>query len=96
MTPRISLRDSDIVNPIINLVVWLIAVSIGLLVVIIGWSYLSYLARLVFHASTPLAGRIAIGIGLSSIGLSLFAFFIWLFKLLVRNAVVYLRSTRKK
>ena len=90
------MRDPDIVNPIINLVVWLISVSIGLLVVIIGWSYLSDLARSIFYATTPLAGRIAIGVGLVSIGFSLFAFFIWLFKLLVINAVVYLRYSKKK
>ena len=83
-------NDRQTAHPIVNLVVWLIA--IGLLATVAGVTggRLVAVVSALLVADTPPAGRIAVALGMGVIALMLLVFFVWLVTTLLRNAAAHL------
>lgn len=83
-------RDRRLAHPIVNLVVWLIAIGMIATVAAVAGGRLFGVVGTMLAADTPLAGRIAVAAGMGVIALMLLAFFVWLVTALVRNAASHL------
>ena len=83
-------KDSRTPNPFLNLIAWLIAISLGVATVMavkVGPIMTDLISGL-FRRPTPLIGRFFMGIGLAIPALFLILFFVFLIVALVRNAVM--------
>lgn len=87
-------RDRRTAHPVVNLVAWLLAVAIMAAVAVAGGGRLVQVVGALLSAPTPLAGRVAVALGLGFMALLLLLFFIWLLAALVRNAAAHLRRRR--
>lgn len=87
-------RDRRTAHPVVNLVVWLLAVAIMTAVAVAGGGRLLQVVGALLSAPTPLAGRVAVALGLGFMALLLLLFFIWLLAALVRNAAAHLGRRR--
>lgn len=87
-------RDRRTAHPVVNLVVWLLAVAIMAAVAAAGGGRLVQVVGALLSAPTPLAGRVAVALGLGFMALLLLLFFIWLLAALVRSAAAHLRRRR--
>lgn len=87
-------RDRRTAHPVVNLVVWLLAAAIMTAVAVAGGGRLLQVVGALLSAPTPLAGRVAVALGLGFMALLLLLFFIWLLAALVRNAAAHLGRRR--
>lgn len=87
-------RDRRTAHPVVNLVAWLLAVAIMAAVAVAGGGRLLQVVGALLSAPTPLAGRVAVALGLGFMALLLLLFFIWLLAALVRNAAAHLGRRR--
>ena len=78
-------------HPIVNLVVWLIAIGLIATVAAVTGGRLVGVVGTLLVADTPLVGRIAVALGMGVMALLLLLFFVWLVTTLVRNAAAHLR-----
>lgn len=83
-------------HPIVNLVVWLIAIGMIVTVAVLAGGRLAGIVGTMLVADTPLAGRIAVVAGMGVMAVMLLAFFVWLVTALVRNAVAHLIRGRER
>ena len=83
-------NDRQTAHPIVNLVVWLIAIGLLATVAAVTGGRLVGLVGALLVADTPLAGRIAVALGMGVMALMLLLFFVWLVATLVRNAAAHL------
>ena len=86
--------DRQTAHPIVNLVVWLIAIGLIVAVAAVAGGRLAGLVGALLVADTPLAGRVAVALGMGVMALMLLAFFVWLVTTLVRNAATHLARGR--
>ena len=92
----VAARDRQLAHPIVNLVVWLIAIAtIGTVAVAAGGRLVGMVGAMLV-ADTPLAGRIAVAAGMGVMAVMLLAFFVWLVTTLVRNAVSHVTRRRQR
>ncbi len=89
-------RDRRVAHPIVNLVVWLIAIGMIVTVAALAGGRLAGIVGAMLTADTPLAGRIAVAAGMGVMALMLLAFFTWLVTALVRNAASHLTRRRQR
>ena len=82
-------RDRRTANPIVNLLMWLIAMAIMVTVAVAAGGPLVQVVGNLLSAPTPLAGRVAMALGLGVMALSLLLFFVWLVTTLIRSAVAH-------
>lgn len=87
-------RDRRTAHPVVNLVAWLLAMAIMAAVAVAGGGRLAQVVGALLSAPTPLAGRIAVALGLGFMALLLLLFFIWLLATLVRSAAAHLARRR--
>lgn len=87
-------RDRRTAHPVVNLVAWLLAMAIMAAVAVAGGGRLAQVVGALLSAPTPLAGRIAVALGLGFMALLLLLFFIWLLAALVRSAAAHLARRR--
>lgn len=87
-------RDRRTAHPVVNLVVWLLAMAIMAAVAVAGGGRLARVVGALLSAPTPLAGRVAVALGLGFMALLLLLFFIWLLAALVRSAAAHLARRR--
>ena len=83
-------NDRQTAHPIVNLVVWLIAIGLLATVAAVTGGRLVAVVGALLAADTPLAGRIAVALGMGLIALMLLLFFVWLVTTLVRHAATHL------
>jgi len=83
-------------HPIVNLVVWLIAIGMIVTVTALAGGRLAGIVGAMLVADTPLAGRIAVAAGMGVMALMLLAFFALLVTALVRNAVSHVARRRQR
>ena len=88
--------DRRIAHPIVNLVAWLLAIAVMVAVAVAGGGRLLQVVGTLFSAPTPLAGRVAVGIGLGVMALLLLLFFGLLVTVLVRHATAHLARGRRR
>ena len=88
-------NDRQTAHPIVNLVVWLIAIGLLATVAAVTGGRLVGLVGALLVADTPLAGRIAVALGMGVIALMLLVFFVWLVTTLVRNAAAHFTRRRR-
>ena len=79
-----------------NRVVWLIAIGLIAAVAVVTGGRLAGMVGALLVADTPLAGRIAVALGMGVMALMLLAFFVWLVTALVRNAAAHLAARRQR
>ena len=79
-----------------NLVVWLIAIGLIATVAAVAGGRLVGMVGAMLAADTPLAGRIAVALGMGVTALMLLAFFVWLVTTLVRNAAAHVTRRRER
>ena len=91
----VAARDRRTANPIVNLVVWLLAIAIMVAVAAAAGGPLVQVVGTILSAPTPLAGRVAAALGLGVMALMLLLFFAWLVTTLVRNAAAHLTGRRR-
>ena len=84
-------NDRQTAHPIVNLVVWLIAIGLIATVAAVTGGRLVGVVGTLLVADTPLVGRIAVALGMGVMALLLLLFFVWLVTTLVRNAAAHLR-----
>ena len=84
-------NDRQTAHPIVNLVVWLIAIGLIATVAAVTGGRLVGVVGTLLVADTPLVGRIAVALGVGVMALLLLLFFVWLVTTLVRNAAAHLR-----
>ena len=89
-------RDRQTAHPIVNLVVWLIAIGMIVTVAAVAGGRLAGIVGALLTADTPLAGRIAVAAGMGVMALMLLAFFAWLVAALVRNAAGHVTGRRQR
>ncbi len=89
-------QDRRIANPIVNLVVWLIAIGLIAAVAVVAGGRLAGLMGAVLTGDTPLVGRVAVALGMGVMALMLLAFFVWLLTTLVRTAAAHLAGRRPR
>ena len=89
-------NDRQTAHPIVNLVVWLIAIGMIVAVAAVAGGRLVGIVGTMLAADTPLAGRIAVAAGMGVMALMLLAFFVWLVTALVRNAAAHLGGRRER
>ena len=87
-------RNRRTANPVVNLVVWLLAMAIMVAVAVAAGGRLVQVVGAILSAPTPLAGRVAVALGLGFMALLLLLFFVWLLAALVRNAAAHLARGR--
>ena len=83
-------NDRKTAHPVVNLVVWLIAIGLMATVAAVTGGRLVAVVGALLAADTPLVGRIAVALGMGVIALLLLLFFVWLVTTLVRNAAAHL------
>ena len=83
-------NDRQTAHPIVNLVVWLVAIGLLATVAAVTGGRLVRVVGALLAADTPLVGRIAVALGMGVIALLLLLFFVWLLTTLVRNAAAHL------
>ena len=88
--------DRQTAHPIVNLVVWLVAIGLLATVAAVTGGRLVGLVGALLVADTPLAGRIAVALGMGVMALMLLAFFVWLVTALVRNAASHVTRRRQR
>ena len=88
-------NDRQTAHPIVNLVVWLIAIGLIATVAAVTGGRLVGVVGTLLAADTPLAGRIAVALGMGVMALMLLLFFVWLVTTLVRNAAAHLSGRRR-
>ncbi len=88
-------RDPRTPHPLVNLITWVCALGILVAVAVAGGGRLWRLVGTLLTAPTPLAGRVAVAVGLGVVALVLALFFGWLLVVLVQ-AVVAAPDRRKK
>lgn len=81
-------------HPVVNLVVWLIAIGLMATVAAVTGGRLVAVVGALLAADTPLVGRVAVALGMGVIALLLLLFFVWLVTALVRNAAAHLTRRR--
>ena len=81
-------------HPVVNLVVWLVAIGLMATVAAVAGGRLVAVVGALLAADTPLAGRIAVALGMGVMALLLLLFFVWLVTTLVRNAAAHLARRR--
>ena len=84
-------NDRQTAHPIVNLVVWLIAIGLIATVAAVTGGRMVGVVGTLLVADTPLVGRIAVALGMGVMALLLLLFFVWLVTTLVRNAAAHLR-----
>ena len=89
-------RDQKTANPIVNLVVWLVAIGLIAAVAAVAGGRLIGLVGAMLGGDTPLAGRIAVALGMGVMALMLLLFFVWLVTTLVRNAAAHVTGRRQR
>ncbi len=89
-------NDRQTAHPIVNLVVWLIAIGLIAAVAAVAGGRLAGMVGAMLVADTPLAGRIAVAIGMGVMALMLLSFFAWLVTTLVRNAAAHVTGRRQR
>lgn len=82
-------------HPIVNLVVWLVAIGLLTTVAAVTGGRLVGVVGALLAADTPLVGRIAVALGMGVIALMLLLFFVWLVTTLVHNAAAHLTRRRR-
>ena len=92
----VAARDRQLAHPIVNLVVWLIAIGMMVTVAALAGGRLAGIVGAMLTADTPLAGRIAVAAGMGVMALMLLAFFVWLVTALVRNAASHVTRRRQR
>ena len=92
----VAARDRQLAHPIVNLVVWLIAIGMIVTVAALAGGRLAGIVGAMLTADTPLAGRIAVAAGMGVMALMLLAFFVWLVTALVRNAASHVTGRRQR
>lgn len=92
----VGARDRQLAHPIVNLVVWLIAIGMIVTVAALAGGRLAGIVGAMLTADTPLAGRIAVAAGMGVMALMLLAFFAWLVTALVRNAASHVARRRQR
>ena len=88
-------NDRQTAHPIINLVVWLVAIGLIVTVAAVAGGRLVGVIGAVIGGDTPLVGRLAVAIGMGVVALLLLLFFGWLVTTLVRNAVAHCIGRRR-
>ena len=88
-------NDRQTAHPIVNLVVWLIAIGLIATVAAVAGGRLVGVVGAMLAADTPLVGRIAVALGMGVMALMLLLFFVWLVTTLVRNAAAHLSGRRR-
>ena len=88
-------NDRQTAHPIVNLVVWLIAIGLMATVAAVAGGRLVGVVGAMLVADTPLVGRIAVALGMGVMALMLLLFFVWLVITLVRNAAAHLTGRRR-
>ena len=83
-------NDRQTAHPVVNLVVWLIAIGLLATVAAVTGGRLVGVVGALLVADTPLVGRVAVALGMGVIALLLLLFFLWLVTTLVRNAAAHL------
>ena len=92
----LAANDPQTAHPIVNLVVWLIAIGMIATVAAVAGGRLVAIVGAMFVADTPLAGRIAVAAGMGVMAVMLLAFFVWLVTALVRNAASHVTRRRQR
>ena len=87
-------NDRQTAHPVVNLVVWLIAIGLMATVAAVTGGRLAAVVGALLAADTPLVGRVAVALGMGVIALLLLLFFVWLVTALVRNAAAH--RTRRR
>ena len=82
-------NDRHTAHPIVNLVVWLIAIGMIATVAVVAGGRLAAIVGTMLTADTPLANRIAVAAGMGVMAVMLLVFFVWLVTALVRNAATH-------
>ena len=95
-TENVVARDRQLAHPIVNLVVWLIAIGMIVTVAALAGGRLVGIVSTMLVADTPLAGRIAVAAGMGVMAVMLLAFFVWLVTALVRNAASHVTDRRRR
>ena len=75
--------------------VWLIAIGLMTTVAVVTGGRLVGVVGALLVADTPLAGRIAVALGMGVMALMLLVFFVWLVTTLVRNAAAHFTRRRR-
>ena len=88
-------NDRQTAHPVVNLVVWLVAIGLMATVAAVTGGRLVGVVGALLVADTPLVGRIAVALGMGVIALLLLLFFVWLVATLVRNAAEHLTRRRR-
>ena len=88
-------NDRQTAHPIVNLVVWLIAIGMIATVAAAAGGRLVEIVGAMLVADTPLAGRIAVAAGMGVMAVMLLVFFFWLVTALVRNAAAHRSRGRR-
>lgn len=88
-------NDRQTAHPIVNLVVWLIAIGMIATVAAAAGGRLVGIVGAMLVADTPLAGRIAVAAGMGVMAVMLLVFFFWLVTALVRNAAAHRSRGRR-
>ena len=88
-------NDRQTAHPVVNLVVWLIAIGLMATVAAVTGGRLVTVVSALLAADTPLAGRIAVALGMGVMALMLLLFFVLLVTTLVRNAAAHLTRRRR-
>ena len=83
-------HDRRTANPIVNLVMWLLATAILVAVAATAGGRLLGIVGALLTGPAPLASRIAMAVGLGVPAVFLVLFFAWLLMVLVRKAAAYL------
>lgn len=89
-------NDRQTAHPIVNLVVWLIAIGMIVTVAALAGGRLAGIVGAMLTADTPLAGRIAVAAGMGVMAVMLLTFFVWLVAALVRNAASHMTRRRQR
>ena len=89
-------NDRQTAHPIVNLVVWLIAIGMIVTVAALVGGRMVGIVGTMLVADTPLAGRIAVAAGMGVMAVMLLVFFFWLVTALVRNAAAHVTRRRQR
>ena len=88
-------NDRQTAHPVVNLVVWLVAIGLMATVAAVTGGRLVAVMGALLAADTPLVGRIAVALGMGVMALMLLLFFVWLVTTLVRNAAAHLTRRQR-
>ena len=91
----VAANDRQTAHPVVNLVVWLIAIGLMATVAVVTGGRLVAVVGALLAADTPLVGRVAVALGMGVMALLLLSFFGWLVTTLVRNAAAHLTRRQR-